>query len=147
MARFFSKRTLAVLLTLVMMVNFFSVSAKAAVTAATETVQNFPDTYYKQDGTAGTDSDWEIHLSKTAAPTAQDNIFDITLKIETKDTTSQTAGSADGAAEPLLLRFRGSPLPIRRGKVRRCTRSRYRAKWPATRRRSNRDLRPGGNRT
>ncbi len=29
MARFFSKRTLAVLLTLVMMVNFFSVSAKA----------------------------------------------------------------------------------------------------------------------
>jgi hypothetical protein len=85
-----------------MMVNFFSVSAKAAVTAATETVQNFPDTYYKQDGTVGTDSDWEIHLSKTAAPTAQDNIFDITLKIETKDTTSQTAGSADGAAVLVL---------------------------------------------
>ena len=102
MARIFSKRTLAVLLTLVLMINFFSVSAQAAVTAAIETVKNFPDTYYKQDGTAGSENDWEIHLSKTAAPTAQDNIFDITLKIETKDTTIQTAGSTDGAAVLVL---------------------------------------------
>ena len=102
MARIFSKRTLAVLLTLVMMINLLSVSAQAAVTAATETVKNFPDTYYKQDGTAGSENDWEIHLSKTAAPTAQDNIFDITLKIETKDTTIQTAGSTDGAAVLVL---------------------------------------------
>ena len=102
MARIFSKRTLAVLLTLVMMVNLFSVSAQAAVAAAPETVQNFPDTYYKQDGTAGTAGDWEIHLSKTAAPTDQDNVYDITLRIETKDTTIQTAGSTDGAAVLVL---------------------------------------------
>ncbi len=100
--RIFNKRTLAILLTLVMLFNGFQISASAAQNTAPELVQNFADTYYKQDGTAGTANDWEIHLSKTAAPTGKDNTFDITLKIETKDTTIQTAGSTNGAAVLVL---------------------------------------------
>lgn len=100
--RIFNKRTIAILLTLVMLFNGFQISASAAQNNAPELVQNFADTYYKQDGTAGTANDWEIHLSKTAAPAGKDNTFNITLKIETKDTTIQTAGSTNGAAVLIL---------------------------------------------
>jgi len=100
--RIFNKRTLAILLTLVMLFNGFQISASAAQNTAPELVQNFADTYYKQDGSAGSASDWEIHLSKTAAPTEQDNIYNITLKVETKDTFTQIAGTTDGAAVLVL---------------------------------------------
>ena len=100
--RIFGKRVIAILLTLVMLFNGVQISAFAAQNTAPELVQNFADTYYKQDGTAGSASDWEIHLSKTAAPTAQDNIYNITLKVETKDTITQVAGSTNGAAVLVL---------------------------------------------
>ena len=100
--KIFNKRVIAMALTLVMLFNGFQISASAAQNDTTDLVQNPGDTYYKQDGTAGTASDWEIHLSKTAAPTAQDNIYNITLKVETKDTFTQLAGTTDGAAVLVL---------------------------------------------
>ena len=101
--KFFSKRLIAAILVLVMMANqsFFGASA-AASNEAHELVRNYTDTYYKQDGTVGTAEDWEIHLSKTAAVTDQDNLFDITLKIETKDLSMQLAGITNGAAVLVL---------------------------------------------
>ena len=100
--RIFNKRVIATLLTLVMLFNGFQISASASQNNTIDLVQNFEDTYYKQDGTAGSASDWEIHLSKTATPTAQDNIYNITLKVETKDTFTQIAGATDGAAVLVL---------------------------------------------
>ena len=105
--KIFNKRVIATLLTLVMLFNGFQISASAASNDTVNLVQNFEDTYYKQDGTAGTANEWEIHLSKTAAPTAQDNVFDITLKVETKDITIQTADTVNGAAV-LVLDVSGS---------------------------------------
>jgi len=81
--KIFSKRTLAVLLSLVMVFNLTGIGALAAQPQGFSLVQNFQDTYYKQDGTAGSVDDWQIHLSKTAAPTAQDNVYDITLQVRT----------------------------------------------------------------
>ena len=100
--RIFNKRVIAILLTMIMLFNGFQISASAAQNDTPELVQNFSDTYYKQNGAAGSANDWEIHLSKTAAPTAQDNIYNITLKVETKDTITQIAGSTDGAAVLVL---------------------------------------------
>jgi len=101
--KIFNKRTLAALLTLVMVFNLTGIGVFAAEeTSGPALVQNFQDTYYKQDGSAGSANDWEIHLSKTAAPTAQDNIYSITVKVETKDTFTQIAGTTDGAAVLVL---------------------------------------------
>ena len=58
------KRALAVFLSLVMVTSLFNIGALAAGTDEPKMVQNFADTYYKQDGSAGTANDWEIHLSK-----------------------------------------------------------------------------------
>ena len=97
------KRILAAVLSLVLVCNLLPLmGAMAAENESVNTVQNFEDTYYKQDGTAGSASDWEIHLSKTATPTDEDNVFDITLKVQTKDTFTQIAGSTDGAAALVL---------------------------------------------
>jgi len=100
--KIFSKRTLAVLLSLVMVFNLTGIGALAAQPQGFSLVQNFQDTYYKQDGTAGSVDDWQIHLSKTAAPTAQDNVYDITLQVRTKNTTTEIAGSTHGAAVLVL---------------------------------------------
>ena len=98
--KIFNKRTLAILLSLAMLLNGFQVSAMAAGNdTAPEMVQNFEDTYYKQDGTVTTANDWQVHLSKTAAVTDQENVFDITLKVETKDVSIQLN---DGAAVLVL---------------------------------------------
>lgn len=104
-ARGFGKRTLALFLSLVMMTSLLNIGALAADTI--DMVQNFGDTYYKQDGSAGTASDWEIHLSKTAAETGTDNVYDITLTVETKDTSVELAGATHGAAV-LVLDFSSS---------------------------------------
>ncbi len=70
--------------------------------AAPELVQNFGASYYKQDGTQGSSSDWEVRLEKTAAATNERNVFEVTLQIQTKDTTMQLAGSTHGAATLVL---------------------------------------------
>lgn len=97
-----NKRTLAVLLTLVLVFNLIGVGTYAAENTEPALVQNFQDTYYKQNGAAGTAGDWEIHLSKTAAPAGDDNVFDITLRIETKDISTQLAGATHGAVALVL---------------------------------------------
>ncbi len=96
------KRLIAMVLTLVMLLNGFHISARADETAAPEMVENFQDTYYKQDGTASSAEDWEIHLSKNATPTETDNVFEITLKIQLKDTTVQLGGATHGAVTLVL---------------------------------------------
>ncbi len=95
------KKMIATLLTVVMVLNGISVFASAAATTP-ELVENFADTYYKQDGTAGSANDWEIHLSKTAYPTNTDNLYDITLQIQTKDTSMQLSGATHGAVTLVL---------------------------------------------
>ena len=101
--RIFSKRTLAIVLSLAMLLNGFQIRAMAAQNdTAPAMIQNFEDTYYKQDGTAANSSDWEIHLSKTAVVTAQENVFDITVKVQTKDTSTQLAGATNGAVMLVL---------------------------------------------
>ena len=101
--RIFSKRTLAIVLSLAMLLNGFQIRAMAAQNdTAPAMIQNFEDTYYKQDGTAANSSDWEIHLSKTAVVTAQENVFDITVKVQTKDTSAQLAGATNGAVMLVL---------------------------------------------
>jgi len=100
--RIFNKRTLAVLLALVMVFNLTGIGVFAAEEAAPALLQNFTDTYYKQDGSVGSANDWEIHLSKTAALTNEDNIYDITLTIETKDISTQLAGATHGAVALVL---------------------------------------------
>ena len=94
------KKVISVILTVVMVFGMINIGVFAA--DAPEMVQNFSDTYYHQDGTAGTAEDWEIHLSKTAAPTATENIFDITLVVETKDTSIELAGTTHGAVTLVL---------------------------------------------
>jgi len=97
-----NKRVIAILLTLVMLFNGLQIIGTAVENDEFSLVQNFADTYYKQDGSTGSASDWEIHLSKTAAPAGKDNLFNITLKVETKDTVTQLAGSTDGAVVLVL---------------------------------------------
>ena len=97
-----NKRVIAILLTLVMLVNGFQIIGTAAESDEFSLVRNYADTYYKQDGSVGSASDWEIHLSKTAKPTGVDNVFDITLKVEIKDTSIQTAGTTNGAVVLVL---------------------------------------------
>lgn len=97
-----NKRAIAILLTVVMLFNGFQIVSAAAESNDFALVENYADTYYKQDGSVGTASDWEIHLSKTAIPTTQDNVFDITLKVETKDTVAQITGTTDGAVVLVL---------------------------------------------
>ncbi len=103
------KRILATALALVMCWSSFGITAQAAQITTPELVENFADTYYKQDGTAGTAGDWEVHLSKKAAATAQENIFDITLEIQTKDTSVTVAGATHGAVT-LVLDLSGSMI-------------------------------------
>ena len=57
------KRALAVFLSLVMVTSLLNIGALAAGTDQPDMVQNFADTYYRQDGTAGSANNWEIHLS------------------------------------------------------------------------------------
>ena len=95
------KRILAVALACILAGNLLPMSA-AAQNEVPVMVENFEDTYYKQDGTAGTAEDWQIHLSKTAAATGEDNLFDITLTVETKDTEVQVAAATHGAAVLVL---------------------------------------------
>ncbi len=103
------KRFLAMVLALVMCFGMLGITAQAAQTTTPAMVENFDDTYYKQDGSAGTGSDWEVHLSKKAAATAQENIFDITLEIQTKDTSVTVAGATHGAVT-LVLDLSGSMI-------------------------------------
>ncbi len=103
------KRFLALVLALVMCFGMLGISAQAAQTTTPAMVENFDDTYYKQDGSAGTGSDWEVHLSKEAAATAQENVFDITLEIQTKDTSVTVAGATHGAVT-LVLDLSGSMI-------------------------------------
>ena len=67
-----NKRVIAILLTLVMLFNGLQIIGTAVENDEFSLVQNFADTYYKQDGSAGSASDWEIHLSKIAAPAGKD---------------------------------------------------------------------------
>ena len=94
------KRALAVFLSLVMMTSLLNIGVVAAGKPAM--VQNFEDTYYHQDGTVGSAEDWEIHLSKTAEETDEDNVFNITLSVETKDISTQLAGATHGAVVLVL---------------------------------------------
>ena len=94
------KRALAVFLSMVMTTGLLNIGALA--TGQPAMVQNFEDTYYHQDGSAGSAEDWEIHLSKTAKETDQDNVFDITLSVETKDISTQLAGATHGAVALVL---------------------------------------------
>ncbi len=98
----FGKRILAVALACILAGNLLPLGAAATQNQTPAMVENFEDTYYKQDGTAGTAEDWQIHLSKTAEFTGEDNLFDITLTVETKDTETQIAGAAHGAAVLVL---------------------------------------------
>ncbi len=95
------KKIIAIVITLALVFNGISITASAAQ-AEPDLVQNFSDTYYKQDGSKGSAADWEIHLSKTATPTSKDNVYDINLKIQTKDTTMQLGGAVDGAVALVL---------------------------------------------
>ncbi len=96
----FGKRTLAILMSLVMLLSIVNISVLAA--GEPQLVKNYEDTYYKQDGSAGTASDWEIHLSKQAAATRTDNVYDIALTVETKDTSVQLGGATHGAVTLVL---------------------------------------------
>ena len=100
--RKFDKRILAILLTLVMVFNLTGLGTYATEVTGPALVENFQDTYYKQDGTAGSSEDWEIHLSKTAAPAGQDNVFDITLTVETKDISTRLSGATHAAVALVL---------------------------------------------
>ena len=100
--KIFSKRTLAMLLALVMCFSSLQLSVFAVEATEPALVENFPDTYYNQDGTVGSADDWSIHLSKTAAPTAQDNVYNITLTVETKDVVTQLTGATHGAVALVL---------------------------------------------
>ena len=101
--KMFGKRILAAVLSLVLVCNLLPMmGAMAAENEIVNTVQNFEDTYYKQDGSVGSANDWEVHLSKTAQPTDEENVFDITLKVQTKDTFTQVASTTDGAAVLVL---------------------------------------------
>jgi len=96
----FGKRALATLLSLIMLLGMVNVSVLAA--DAPQMVKNYEDTYYKQDGTAGTAEDWEIHLSKQAAVTRTENVYDVTLTVATKDTSVQLGGATHGAVTLVL---------------------------------------------
>ena len=97
----FGKRGLALVLACIMMGNLLPMGA-VAQNETPVMVENFEDTYYKQDGTAGTAEDWQIHLSKTAQYSGEENFFDITLTVETKDTQVQVAADTHGAAVLVL---------------------------------------------
>ncbi len=96
----FGKRTLAILMSLIMLLSMVNISVLAA--GEPQLVKNYEDTYYKQDGTAGTAEDWEIHLSKQAAVTREENVYDITLTVRTKDTNVQLGGATHGAVTLVL---------------------------------------------
>ena len=100
MARKALKTILSLVMVLSMLVSISCVTAFA--NPAPDMVQNFEDTYYHQDGSAASASDWEVHLSKTAAVTDIENVFDITLLVETKDTSIELAGSTHGAVVLVL---------------------------------------------
>ena len=95
------KRTLALLMSFIMIFSMVNIGVLAAAEDS-QLIRNYEDTYYKQNGTAGTANDWEIHLSKQAAATQTDNVYDITLKVETKDTSVQLVGATHGAASLVL---------------------------------------------
>ena len=99
-----ARKALKTILSLVMVVSMLvSISCVTAfANPAPDMVQNFEDTYYHQDGSAASPSDWEVHLSKSAAVTDIENVFDITLLVETKDTSIELAGSTHGAVVLVL---------------------------------------------
>jgi len=99
-----ARKALKTILSLVMVVSMLvSISCVTAfANPAPDMVQNFEDTYYHQDGSAASASDWEVHLSKSAAVTDIENVFDITLLVETKDTSIELAGSTHGAVVLVL---------------------------------------------
>jgi len=96
----FGKRALALLMSIVMIVSMINISVLAA--GEPQLVGNYEDAYYKQDGSVGTAEDWEIHLSKQAAATRTENIYDIILTVETKDTSVQLGGATHGAVTLVL---------------------------------------------
>ena len=96
----FGKRALATLLSIIMIFSMVNISVLAA--GEPQLVKNYEDTYYKQDGSAGTAEDWEIHLSKQAAATQAENVYDITLTVQTKDTSVQLGGATHGAVTLVL---------------------------------------------
>ncbi len=95
------KKLIAIVVSLALIFNGIFVVASAA-SATPDLVQNFSDTYYKQDGSVGSESDWEIHLSKKASVTEQDNVYDINLQIQTKNTEMQFGGNKSGAVALVL---------------------------------------------
>ena len=96
----FGKRTLAALLSIIMIFSMVNISVLAA--GEPELVRNYEDTYYKQDGSVGSEQDWEIHLSKQAQATDTENVYDITLTVETKDTSVELTGATHGAVTLVL---------------------------------------------
>ena len=97
-----NKKVLAALMAAILVFSQVRMITLAAADEAPELVKNYAHTYYNQDGSAGTESDWFIHLGKEAAATEQENVFDITLTIETKNTQVQLGGKKDGAVALIL---------------------------------------------
>ena len=98
--KIFGKRALALLMSFVMVIGMINIGVLAA--GEPQLVKNYEDTYYKQNGSAGTAEDWEIHLSKQAAVTRTENVYDVTLTVETKDTSVQLGGATHGAVTLVL---------------------------------------------
>lgn len=101
------RRVTALFLATIMCVSLVQISAFAAgETSAQQITAGGGTNYYKADGTTGTDSDYDVAVSKTIAGTDTENVFDVTTKMEYKNSSTKVTNK--DAAVVLVLDTSGS---------------------------------------
>ena len=108
------KRALGLLMALVMSLSLVQITAFAVDGRTNQVVNAGGTAYYKADGTEGNANDWAVKVKRTLAETGTENLFDVTLKVTTKDSTVST--DAEAAAVLVIdtsgsMYYTGKPLP------------------------------------
>ena len=107
MAKITKKRVLSLLMTLVLAFSLLPVNALATVLSPEEEqrtkqiVAAGGANYYHANGTSGTSSDYDVMVSKTVSATGTENLFNVNVQVQYKDSTTTTINS--DAAVVLVL--------------------------------------------
>lgn len=100
------RRVMALFLATIMCVSLVQISAFAAETSAQQIVKGGGTSYYTAAGKAATAGNYDVAVTKTIAGTATENVFDVTTKMEYKNSSTKVTNK--NAAVVLVIDTSGS---------------------------------------